>query len=98
MEIFNLSRPVSAMLAGNTLRIVDQERFKMVYTLDDWATTQTMDSRSVGHAGSFADIATAADQTEKIVFTLAWPVEGQGDRWLGRNIEVTIVPYPESGR
>ncbi len=98
MEIFNLSRPISAMLAGYTLRIVDQERFKVIYTLDDWATTQTMDSLSVGHAGSFVDIATAADQNGKVVFTLTWPEEGQEDRWLGRNIEVGIVPYPEPGK
>ena len=36
------------------------------------------------------DIPTGADQAGKITFTQAWPVEGQPDRWLGRNIDVAI--------
>ena len=39
IEIFEVTRPVSAIFAGHTLRIVDREHFHMVYTLDDWATT-----------------------------------------------------------
>ena len=96
LEIFNLSRPVSVIPAGYTLRIVDQQRFRVVYTSDNWVTTQTKDARSVGNAGSFVDLGTAADQIGSIVFTMAWPEQEQGDRWLGRNIEVTIVPSSES--
>ncbi|MDQ2834999.1 MAG: glycoside hydrolase family 15 protein [Acidobacteriota bacterium] len=97
MEIFNLSRPVSAVLSGYTLRIVDQARFKVVYTFDNWLTTMTLDSRSVGNAGSFVDLVTAAGQTGSIVFTLAW-LEQTGERWLGRNIEVVVAPYPEAAK
>jgi glucoamylase len=42
------------------------------------------------------DIPTAVDQVGKITFTLAWPVEGQEDRWLGRNIDVSINPVSAS--
>jgi glucoamylase len=94
LEIFNLSRQVSAVLAGYTLRIVDQARFRVVYSLDDWRTTETRDANSVGSAASFVDIETAADQTGNIVFTLVWPGQEQGERWLGRNISIAIVPIP----
>jgi glucoamylase len=88
VEIFQTSRPVYTMQAGMRLRIVDTVRFRVHYSLDNWATQADMDSHPVGYAGSFADIATAADWTGTIVFTFYWP--GQ-DRWLGRNFEVTVV-------
>jgi glucoamylase len=87
MEIFQTGRPISAMVQGGTLRIVDQERFRVIWTADNWATTNTLESRVVGKPGSFADIQTAADQSGTIAFTLYWPEQ---DRWLGRNYEVTV--------
>jgi glucoamylase len=87
MEIFQLSRPISAMVQAGTLRIIDQDRFRVVYTCDNWATKDEIDSRVVGRPGSFADIQTAHDQTGSIIFTLYWPAE---DRWLGKNYEVTV--------
>jgi glucoamylase len=87
IEIFQTSRPVGAIAAGQTLRIVDTARFRVLFTIDDWATSVTHDSRPLGYAGSFADIPTTAGQTGKIVFTFYWP--GQ-DKWLGRNFEVMV--------
>lgn len=87
MEIFQLTRPISAMMQGGTLRIIDPARFRVIWTADNWATTNTLDSRIVGRPGSFADIQTAPDQTGSIIFTLFWPGP---DRWLGRNYEVII--------
>jgi glucoamylase len=90
MEIFEMGRPIRSIPAGYTLRIVDRDRFRVVYTTDNWVTTQVTESRSVGYPGSFVDISTAADQSGSIVFTLAWPGPDQQDRWLGRNIDVSI--------
>jgi len=87
MEIFQTGRPISAMGQGGTLRIIDQQRFRVVYTTDNWATTLTKDSLLVGKPGSFCDIPTAADLTGTLSFTLYWPAE---NRWLGRNYDVTI--------
>jgi glucoamylase len=87
LEIFSLSRQLGSIVAGKRLRIVDQARFRVVYTLDDWKTKLTMESHSVGYTIFFADIPTAADQLGSIVFTLYWPGE---DKWLGRNVEVSI--------
>jgi glucoamylase len=96
IEIFEPGRPISSLRSGYTLRIVDLEHFRVVYTYDNWATTLTLDSRSVGYSRSFVDIPTGADQVGKITFTQAWPVEGQPDRWLGRNIDVSVDPVPAS--
>ncbi len=87
MEIFRTTRPISAMVCGGTLRIVDPDPFTVVWSADNWATTNTTDAHPVDSFGSFADITAAPGQTGSIVFTLYWP---DSDRWLGRNYEVTI--------
>jgi glucoamylase len=87
---------VSIVFSGYTLRIVDREHFRVVYTFDNWATTQTADARSVGYPGSFVDISTTSEQTGKIIFTLAWSQESGQERWLGKNIDVSVISPPES--
>jgi len=87
MEIFQLGRPISAMMQGGTLRIVDREEFHVVWTPDNWATTNTTLSQNVGKPGSFADIESAKDHTGNIAFTLYWPKD---NRWLGKNFQVEI--------
>ena len=87
MEIFQLSRPISAMVQGGTFRIIDARPFQVTWTVDDWATTIHTESTVVGPPGSFADICISPQTTGTLIFTLYWP--GQ-DRWLGRNVEVSI--------
>jgi glucoamylase len=87
VEVFQTSRPVTEVVAGMTLRVVDTVHFRMQYSTDNWKTTVTLESHPVGYAGFFADVATAAGQTGKIAFTFYWP--GQ-DKWLGRNFEVAV--------
>jgi glucoamylase len=89
IEIFQTSRPVAQIAAGKTVRVVDTARFRMLYTLDNWATSVTVQSHPVGYAGSFSDIATTPGQAGKIIFTFYWPEQ---DKWLGRNFEVEVVP------
>jgi glucoamylase len=93
IEIYQAARPISLIAAGHTLRILDHEHFRVVYTFDNWATTLTLNSRSVGYPGSVADIPTDAHQTGSIIFTLVWiDPKSQQERWLGKNVEVSIVP------
>jgi glucoamylase len=96
IEIFEVTRPVTTIFSGYTLRIVDREHFRVVYTFDDWVTTLSVDARSVGYPGSFVDISTAPEQTGHILFTLAWPGQDSRERWLGRNIDVSVISPPES--
>jgi glucoamylase len=95
LEIFQTARPISCVAAGKTLRIMDQQRFRVVYSTDNWATKSALDATYIGRPGAFADIATTAGQTGSIVFTLYWPDE---DRWLGHNCELTLVDkVPDQG-
>ncbi len=91
-QIYSAGRPVSTVQAGHTLRIVDSGHFRLVYTTDNWDTKKEVISRMVSISGSYADIPTEAGQTGKIIFTQAWPEAEQPERWLGRNIEVKILP------
>jgi glucoamylase len=75
------------MVSGGTLRIVDPELFTVIWSVDNWATTNSTDAGSVDSFGSYADITAAPEQTGSIGFTLYWP---DSDRWLGHNYEVTI--------
>ena len=59
MEIFRTTRPISAMVCGGTLRIVDPEPFTVVWSPDNWATTNKTDAVPVDNFGAFADITAA---------------------------------------
>ena len=92
IEIFQLGRPVVDIRAGHTLRIVNPEPFCVVYTHDNWKMVLQKESSTVGYAGHYADIQTPVTADGAIFFTLNWPGQGGPDRWLGRNIEVLVIP------
>ena len=96
MEIFQLARPTTEMIAGFTLRIIDRNRFSAVYTLDEWATSQTVQSRLIGVAGFLVDLPTPAEAaSRKIIFTLHWSETPDApDHWLGHNLEVQLKSEP----
>ena len=89
MEIFRLSRPISSMTQGGLLRIVDAEKFQVVWSADEWKTSQRIDAQEVGPAGSYADIAVPPEVTGAVHFTMFWPEQ---NRWLGRNWDITVHP------
>jgi glucoamylase len=88
IEIFQTSRVITAIVAGFTLRILDAKRFRVLWTIDNWATSTTSESHPVGYPGSFVDIPTNASQVGTIVFTLYWPQE---DHWLGKNFSIAVT-------
>jgi glucoamylase len=95
LEVFQITRPISAMVQGGTLRIMDANRFTAIYTTDNWATQNSLEARIVGRPGAFADIPVGSDQSGSIAFTLFWPEE---NRWLGRNYEINIhAEVPSQG-
>ena len=99
LEIFSLARPISEVPVGFTLRIVDAERFAVLYSFDNWQTNQTLASRGVGYPGSFVDIAVPADTAGgvgSLSFTIHWPENAStADHWLGRNIEIALTGAKE---
>jgi glucoamylase len=87
LEIYSLRRPIQRIAAGDTLRILDENHFDLIWSDDGWQTTHTAASRSLGSAGFSADVATAPAQTGSLSWTLHWP---ELDRWLGYNVEVHV--------
>jgi glucoamylase len=92
-EIFKLNRQISKIPCGCALRVVAENRFRLLWTTDDWATTNTEESVNVGHPGSFADLHAPVTQNGRISFTLFWPGE---NRWEGRNFDIEVLP-PSAG-
>ena len=94
IDIFQLARPIAVIQAGWTLRVVDANRFNVLYTFDDWQTTQNISSRVVGYPGSFVDIATPVPDVgvfQKLIFTMHWPASADSaEHWLGHNLEVQL--------
>ena len=97
LAIFQLGRPISTVVQGGTLRIVDARSFLVIYTVNQWATKSEMASHSLGRVGCFVDIPIAKDQTGSIVFTLRWrEPHNEPSEWLGRNYEVSIQTETET--
>jgi glucoamylase len=87
IEVFRFERQVEAMPAGRKLRLVANDHFYLVWTVDDWKTVRTKESRHVGCAGHFADMETEPGQAGRLIFTMKWRLN---DRWEGRNFEVRL--------
>jgi glucoamylase len=87
LEIYSLRRPIQRIAAGDTLRILDENHFDLIWSHDKWQTTHTTAGRSLGSAGFCADIATAPKQIGSLLWTLHWP---ERDHWLGYNVEVQV--------
>jgi glucoamylase len=87
VEIYSLRRPVQRVNRGDTLRILDGERFELLWSTDGWNTTDTAQSRGLGSSGFSADLNTGPDLGQ-LSLTLCWPESG---RWLGYNVNVEIV-------
>jgi glucoamylase len=86
LEIYSRLRPIQTMAAGSTLRILDERQFEVVWTTDNWRTSQVALSRSLGSAGHSADIA-PAHGARIVEWTMHWP---EPDAWLGYNVVVTV--------
>lgn len=101
LETYSLRRPIQKVTAGDTLRILDGDRFEVVWSADGWKTVQTVQSRAYGSAGFSADVETGAG-AGKISWTLHWlddqpsdkdssADKSQGGRWLGYNVDTEVV-------
>ena len=94
LEFYSRRRPIQKIAAGDTLRILDSDQFEVVWTADNWKTTQNTVSRNLGSAGFSADLCTVRNQESGgLSWTLHWP--GQ-NRWLGYNVDISIEPQKEA--
>ena len=88
IEIFSLRRPIQRLCAGDTLRILNEDRFAVTWSTDHWKTVNTTQSHGMGSAGFHADISTAEFMAGgELSWTLQWT---EADRWLGYNVNLGI--------
>ena len=87
VEIFRLNRQVESIIAGRKLRLLAEDSFYLVWTIDDWQTVHRVESRAVGYAGHFADMETEPGKAGRVIFTIQWRKD---QRWEGRNFEVRL--------
>jgi glucoamylase len=92
IEVFRLERQLHSIPAGRKLRMLADEEFFLVWSVDDWKTVRKAESRSVGCAGHFADMETEPGKAGRVVFTMHWQSQ---DRWEGRNFEVLLDPVTQ---
>ena len=84
-----MSRPLKAMKAGKTLRVVAEGRFRILSTLDGLGECEYQGECQHRVSGSFADVIVPNTQTGPISFTLLWLAE---NRWEGKNYDIEILP------
>jgi glucoamylase len=88
IEIFSLKRPIQRINAGATLRILNDERFDVEWTTDNWQSKHRSSARSLGELGFSVDLDTFAYQAgERLIWTLEWVESGA---WLGRDVEILL--------
>jgi glucoamylase len=88
IEIFSLRRPIQSLRPRDTLRVLNESRFVLVWSADGWQSSQSTQSRSLGSSGFAADILPAQEHDPAgLSFTFFWPDQ---NRWLGRNCEIRI--------
>ena len=86
LEIYTRKRPIHRIAPGETLRILDDRRFDLVWTDDGWKNSYTTMSRSMGSAGFSAEIATGTVDG-KLEWTIHWTEQ---NAWLGYNVVVKV--------
>jgi glucoamylase len=87
LEIYSLRRPIQKIDVGDTLRILDGERFNLMWSDDGWRTVNSMRCCEAGSGGFSADIAAGVGPGQ-ISWTLQWTA---ANRWLGYNVTIEIV-------
>ena len=88
LEIFTFRRPIRRIEAGETLRIMDERRFQVTWSADNWQTVEQAASTSAGSAGYWVDLPVPGQAGGKIAWTLRW---SDSSEWLGYNVDVEIV-------
>ena len=87
IEICKRDHLLASIAPGETLRIIEGARFRLLWTQDEWQTNHTVESKYVGSSVCYADISIEKQTPGKLSFTLYWLDE---DRWEGRNYDVPI--------
>jgi glucoamylase len=89
LEVWKLNRQVGTIAPGLTLRVVNQNRFLLHWSLDGWTTCIDTEAKAAVIGLHYVDIAIPKSQRAPVKFTFCWLEE---NRWEGRDFEVAIKP------
>ena len=88
VDVFLMNRAIREMQAGRKLRIITNQRFRAMWTTDEWRTSDILESSQIGNHISYADLPLMDLRQGTVSFTLFWTEEL---RWEGRNFDVAIT-------
>jgi glucoamylase len=88
LEFYSRHRPIQSIEAGETLRILEDARFDLIWTCDGWRTRHMSTGKPMGSAGYFVDLRPPRESPQ-VEWTMHWP---DRNAWLGYNVKVTIEP------
>ena len=87
VEVFLMHRAIQEMRAGRILRVITDQVFRILWTTDNWKTSQITESTQVSSVISYADLPVQDLRQGTVSFTLFWTGEL---RWEGRNFDVAV--------
>jgi glucoamylase len=88
-EIWTFRHPLRRMVHGKTLRIIVATGATIVWTANDWASTNKAETTHISVLNvSFVDLPTVAcPDGSKIEFTFFWK---EAQHWEGKNYSLTV--------
>lgn len=86
-EMWTFHYPVDSMRSGRTLRVYARHRFRLRYSLDNWASLSDQDSEATGINVHYVDIHVARDQKAPVRFTFFWT---DSSSWHGCDYSVEV--------
>lgn len=88
MDIWRADLPCHHLTRGNTLRIETREEVKVVWTADEWQTTNETESADSGLGVYYTDLPAKQLTGKEVIFTFFWK---DTQRWQQRNFTLIIT-------
>jgi glucoamylase len=87
-QVWTFQRQPQQSQAGRSLRIVNDEKFRLRWSSDEWETSHDLSSLETMLDLSYVDVPTRSDQRGRLCFTFYWPEAG---RWENRDFSIELA-------
>lgn len=88
IQVCKRNHLLTSIAPGSTIRMVEQAKFNLLWTRDDWQTNTTIESKHISQSVAYVDIPIPKNARGTLIFTMFWPGD---NRWEGRNYEIPIA-------
>ncbi|MCI4363451.1 MAG: glycoside hydrolase family 15 protein [Thermoplasmata archaeon] len=86
--VWKRNRQPQRISRGGRLRIIGPERFRLHWSMNDWATSEDTESNATGLGLEFLDLDIPAKAAGPLVFTFFWSARGT---WEGQDYRVQLA-------